>query len=139
MNIIIFMAAWLLIISIVDIRKRNVPVWLLIPGGILAFAGVVERQYGGLEIARSMIPGVVLLLLAMTTGNVGYGDGIVMLFLGMVSGSGKSFLLFGVSLFLAAIFSLILLIMRKVKKNTGIPFLPFLNAAWLITTIFEWR
>lgn len=137
MGVVLFMVAvWLLIISIWDVRKRRVPVWLLIPGGIFALAEAAGQQYGELTVVRIMLPGAVLLLLALTTGNVGYADGIVMLFLGVISGSEKSLLIFGISLFLAAICSLVLLALRKVKKNTGIPFLPFLAAAWLLAALF---
>lgn len=129
------MTVWLSLISGLDIKKQRVPVWLLIPGGLLTLAETVKLQYGGLDVVIAMIPGCVLLVLAMTTRNVGYGDGIVMLLLGMTEGSEKSLLMFGTSLFLSAICSLILLAMKKARKSTRIPFLPFLSAAWFITVI----
>ncbi|MCI9438519.1 MAG: hypothetical protein HFH85_15425 [Lachnospiraceae bacterium] len=136
MDIILLTAVWLIIISIADIKRRRVPIWLLVPGGILTLAGAAGQQYGGSDIVRAVLPGVILLFLTMTTRSVGYGDGIVTLFLGFIMGGGKSLIMFGISLFLAAMCSLLLLAMRKVKKHTGIPFLPFLTAAWFVTAVF---
>ena len=65
----------------------------------------------------------------------GYGDGVALLILGMISGAGKSLMIFGFSLFLAAVFSVVMLVLGKAGRNTAIPFLPFLAAAWLAVMI----
>ena len=75
---------------------------------------------------------VVLVLTAFVTGKAGYGDGIVLCCLGMAMGWEKSILLFGISLFLICLCALVLLAMRRVGKNTSLPFLPFLAVAWII-------
>ena len=74
-------------------------------------------------------------MIALVTKKAGYGDGIVMLFLGILSGGGVSLMLAVASLFFTAVFSLIMLGLRKVRKDTRIPFLPFLAAAWLVVTM----
>ncbi len=130
--------AWLLGISIMDIRKCNVSVWMLIPGGLLAVTAIVCRQGDAGDMLKGMLPGVFLLATAFATKKAGHGDGIVMMFLGILSGGGSSLLIFGISLSLAALVSLVLLVLRKAGKNTRIPFLPFLTAAWLIT-VAVWR
>lgn len=123
---------WLLGTSIMDIRKCNVPVWALVPGGLLTGIALVCQQTATGDMLQGMLPGIFLLATAFATKKAGYGDGIVMLFLGILSG-GRSLLIFGISLSLAAVVSLVLLVLRKAGKNTRIPFLPFLTAAWLIT------
>ncbi len=126
---------WLFAVSIMDIRSRKVPVWTLVMGGVLTSAACICQKNGYPDIARGMLPGIFLLLTAFVTGKAGYGDGVVLLFLGMTAGAGESFIIFGISLFLAALFSVLLLALRKAGRNTGIPFLPFLTAAWLIVML----
>ncbi len=130
---------WLLSISVSDIRKRSVPVWMLAPGGVLAGIMFVSQQGAAGDvpgILPGILPGVILLVTAFITKKAGYGDGIVMLFLGIMSEGGESLLIFAAGLCFAAVFSLILLGLRKAGRNTRIPFLPFLAAAWLIVAVF---
>lgn len=126
---------WLFGISVMDIRRRNVPVWMLAPGGILAGIRLVCRQDVTGDMLMAMFPGIILLVVALVTKKAGYGDGIVLLFLGILSGGGESLMLAAAGLFFAAVFSLIMLGLRKVRKDTRIPFLPFLAAAWLVVTM----
>ena len=132
-----YITIWLLIVSIMDIRSRRVSIWILLPGGILALTAFVNqfvtRDLAYYDMLRGMIPGVLLLIIAFITKKAGYGDGIVLLFIGMVEGSRKTFMVFGVSLFFISIFSIILLMFRKAQRNSTIPYLPFLTAAWLLT------
>ncbi len=132
MWILAVVTVWLFIMGVCDIRKRRVPVWMLVIGGCLAAVAALQSESDFADILRGMLPGVVLLMIALTTKKVGYGDGIVLITLGIVLGDGRCVLLFAMGLFLICIFSLVLLVLRKVGRNTGIPFLPFLAAAWVI-------
>ena len=129
--ITIMTATWLLASSVMDIRKRSVPVWMLLPGGIMAIIVSVYQQSPLFDILGGMLPGIVLLVTALVTKKAGYGDGMVLLFLGILSGRG-SLLVFAAGLLLIAFFSLVLLALHKVGRNTRIPSLPFLTAAWLL-------
>jgi len=71
-------------------------------------------------------------LIAFATKKAGYGDGIVLLLVGMVSGGGKGLWIFCISLFLISIFSVILLLCHKVRRNSEVPYLPFLTVAWIL-------
>lgn len=115
-------------------KKQKVPLWMLVIGGgltllILAYE-VVNKEVGYIQILKGTLPGGLLLLIAAATKKAGYGDGIVLLYLGMVSG--KSMLLMGVSLFFISIYSIILLIFRKAGRDYTIPYLPFLAVTWMI-------
>lgn len=128
----ICMTGWLLVSSVMDIRTRRLPVWLLIVGSVLSAAAILYQKSGYLEMVWGVMPGLLLLAIAFTTRKAGYGDGIVLSCLGMMLGGEKSLLLFGLSSFLLALCSLVLLVFRKVGRNTGMPFLPFLTAAWIV-------
>lgn len=127
-----FTGVWLFSISVMDVRSRRVPVWLLVSGGIPGVVAGVCREGEGFSMLLGALPGLLLLITAFATKKAGYGDGIALSLLGIAVGSRKSLLLFGVSLFLISICSLVLLVFRKAGRDTGIPFLPFLSAAWLM-------
>ncbi len=128
------MTVWLFGISIMDMKNQKVPLWMLVIGGgltlmVLAYEAV-NNNVGYIHILQGMLPGGILLLAAAATKKAGYGDGIVLLYLGMVSG--KSFLLMGISLFFISVYSIILLVFRKAGRDYTIPYLPFLAVSWMI-------
>lgn len=127
-------AGWLLILSVIDIKKKSVPLWLLGIGAVeTAVILLTEGFNGGIDVwllCRSLFPGGVFLVTAAATGKAGYGDGIVLIMLGLMSGAKVCLLALTAGLFLIAIFSGALLALRKVKRNSRIPFLPFLAVGW---------
>lgn len=127
-------AGWLLVLSAMDIKKKSVPVWLLGIGAVhVVVVLLTEGLSGGIDgwlLCRSMFPGAVFLVTAAATGKAGYGDGIVLSMLGLMSGAKVCLLALTAGLFLIAIFSGALLALRKVKRNSRIPFLPFLAVGW---------
>lgn len=127
---------WLMIVSVLDIRTRRVPVWLLMAGGVCA-APALLASWGSsagdyADILGGMLPGALLLGIGFGTRKVGYGDGAVALLLGAILGSGRSWMLLGMSMFFISCASLALLALRKAGGKTKIPYLPFLTAAWLL-------
>lgn len=132
----ILMEGWLFAASILDIRSRRIPVWMLILGGIfVALKAVCKCEFtlaGGVETIKGCIPGVILLLMAAATGKAGTADGIVLIFLGICTGSKICLAVFMLSLVLISLFSGVLLAIRRVGRNTRLPYLPFLLAAWLL-------
>ena len=136
MWIMVIWAIWLLCISIMDVRSCKIPIGMLVFGGGFAIAVLAyqcaSQEISCYEIIKGMIPGGLLLVTAYVTKKAGYGDGIVLLLLGMALGGDKSLLIFGLSLLLISVWSLILLVFHKAGRNTKIPYLPFLTAAFFI-------
>ena len=128
-------AAWLLPMSAMDIRRRQVPAWMLLLGTAAAVVVLVSEGWsGGLSvwrICKAVIPGIVLLVIAGLTGRAGYADGIVLLLLGLLAGYEICLTASLGGLFLIALCSGVLLALRKVKRDTRMPFLPFLAVGWL--------
>ncbi len=131
----VIITGWLIVSGIMDLKTRRIPVWMLILGGILAAWTVCCQNSGYPQAMAGLLPGALLLFLGFVTQKAGYGDGIVLCCLGMALGGERSLLLLGVSLFLAALCALILLAMRRVGRNSRLPFVPFLAAAWLIVVM----
>lgn len=135
-------AAWLLPMSVADIRSKRVPVWML-GIGVLGAAGVllyegVNGELNGWQVCRGLIPGIILLAAAAATGKAGPADGMIVMLLGVLTGYEGCMAAALSGLFLLSLFSGILLALRRVKRNTKIPFVPFLAAGWLITVLGRW-
>lgn len=129
-------AAWLVPMSIVDIKSKRVPVWMLAAAaaaavGVLLYEGVSGGLSGWQE-CRALVPGGVLLLVAYATGKAGPADGIVLMLLGIFMGYKDCVAASLGGLFLIALFSAALLMLHRAKKNTRIPFIPFLALGWLL-------
>ncbi len=128
---VILEGVWLVYMSLSDIRCRHVPLWMIAAGG-LPFAAARLAANGMctgadvLEVLLSVIPGAVLLLLALTR-KAGWGDGVVVLLLGLADGAKKCMLSFAAGIILMAVFSLAVLLLGKVGKETRVPCLPFLT------------
>lgn len=127
---------WLFAASILDIRSRKIPVWMLVLGGIAAVltalcrCGFTLEEY--VEMIKGCIPGVILLLMAAVTGKAGTADGIVLIFLGICAGGKVCLAVFMLSLLLISLFSGVSLALHRVGRNTRLPYLPFLAVAWLL-------
>lgn len=131
---------YLLTLGIMDIREKKVPVILLALGVVSALViGMSEKIEIGTEwiniageLFLGMIPGGFLLAVACLTNKAGYGDGLVLMILGMIYGYLPAVILLCVSLFLLSLFSIGLLVLGKAHRNTCIPYLPFLTIVYLV-------
>ncbi|MDE6748759.1 MAG: prepilin peptidase [Lachnospiraceae bacterium] len=122
----------LCICSIFDIRKKELPLLILITGFLTALGIEMWHICKGLEtvsgIAESLLPGMFFLLLGFCTREkVGYGDGLMLIILGLFLGFFRCFLILCVGLIFSSVFALILLIFRKAGRNSRLPLIPFLT------------
>lgn len=124
-------------LAIWDAREKMIPAIALCIGGML---GVTCAAYTVLfgernvwDIGMAMLPGIVLLLLAYATRQqIGYGDGLLLLILGLFLE--KEMILFIVvsGQLMASFWGIVLLVFRKAGKGTTIPYIPFLFMAMLL-------
>lgn len=132
----ILIALWLMALAGMDIWRKHVPIWLLAIGGIfvtvVSFCNAWNGQFKGRELLWSIAPGIVLLAVAILTKKAGWADGVVLLFLGIVTDFRECILSFTVSILFISVMSLVLLASKKVRKNTKLPYLPFLCAGYLV-------
>lgn len=135
-------AAWLMPMSIMDTKSKSVPAWMLWIGtaaaaGVLLYEGINGRL-NGWQACRALMPGLILLAVAYATGKAGLADGVILMLLGIFMGYEDCVAASLGGLFLIALCSGVLLMLRRVKKDTRIPFVPFLAAAWLIVVCGRW-
>lgn len=129
-------AAYLMVLSFFDIKEKQVPVLLLAAGLVIGLGISVYNCLRGREqwlaVLIGILPGVFLLLVAAMTKKAGWGDGIVLTALGLICGYRESIFLLTISLLSMSVLSVILLVFRKVGRNTALPYLPFLGLAYII-------
>lgn len=118
-------------ISLCDIRKRTIPVWMLFAGSLLAITDICIMGWKA-EIIVEMVPGIMLLFLTKMTEAIGMADGIVLILLGSICRDGQALLIFCVSLIYIFLYSMILYMLRRDRKKR-IPYIPFLFLAYLTT------
>lgn len=130
---------YLLFLTIEDVKKRTVPLACII---IFSGSGIFMNYIFKYQSLSSLFLGigvgaVVIVLGKVTRGGVGLGDGAVLGSIGIVIGGEKGFLLFFISIFMSAIFSLIFLSLKKVKWKQELPFLPYILCTYIILSIWD--
>lgn len=130
----------LAICAVFDGRKKEIPMAVVWGGMILA---VLLRIAGALgepvwtTALLSLIPGAAFWGISRITGEkVGYGDGWMLMMIGLFTGLGRCFLILLVGLMLESVAALILLAAGKTAMDRTVPFAPFLLlgmgvVAWL--------
>ena len=130
MRIEILLFLLLAVCAVSDIFKKKIPL-AVVWAGILA-AVILNIQGGTGEaawyaIALSMIPGAVFWGLSLITGEkVGYGDGWMLMMIGLFLGLERCFVILLVGLMLESAVVLVLLAVRKISTDKAVPFAPFL-------------
>ncbi len=121
--------------SIMDIRKKSVPVLFL----VLAAAGStlmsILDQCDTKEKLLGLIPGGALLAVGKLSGCVGSADGVMLLLIGAMYGLREGSELMMYSLLLAAAVSIFLIALRRASRKDTLPFIPFLLAGFLLFMI----
>ncbi|MDF2905078.1 MAG: putative rane protein [Herbinix sp.] len=132
--IILILGAMLLCCAIQDLRNKKVTLWVLIIGAVLTVGCLpfahnlsIAGRIGGLAVGLAVV-----LLSKVTEGKIGMGDGILLCISGLSLGFWCNLELFGIALLLAAMLSILLLILRRVNRKQSIPFVPFLFVGYLI-------
>lgn len=124
------------ILGIKDCKDREIPMWWLLAGLFLFVGFGIYRSLQGEmvwpDMLVGMLPGIMLLVLARLSGKAGFADGIVLTEMGLYLGYRESVFVFCCSVVLLAVFSVMLLFLKKVHRNTRMPYLPFLAVVCLL-------
>ena len=111
------------------IQKKISLIWIVM--GMMFGIGLIVCEYvNGKSFRISdifyLIPGVLLIVIACVSSQVGLGDGLTVLMLGLYYPSSLSILILVLAFFFLYIFTLCSFVLGKTRKNTQIPFAPFL-------------
>ena len=125
----LLMAAVLIPCTIKDIRTKKINVYICAVGMLTAFI-IREIILGeeSLKLFFDLVPGIIVYAIAVfSSERIGKGDAITLMFIGVVAGKETVLMSLFVSLTIAASLSVVLLILKKVGKDTKLPFIPFLS------------
>lgn len=124
---------WLVVLSIEDIKHKKISLIIILIGGLCLFTFSLAMSELSIRdrIGGIMIGGFMLLISYLTRGQIGLGDGLVLSIIGISYGFLMNLNLLILGLILSSIFSILLLICKKAKKKSTIPFIPFLLAGYL--------
>lgn len=110
-----------------DIRKKEVSLWTIL---MFAVIGVIRSAcVEGINVRRLAaigIGGMVVVLSVLSKGEVGMGDGLLLMAMGTVLSAKQLLGTLLIGLFCCCIWGLILLFLPKTGRKTEIPFVPFL-------------
>lgn len=136
----ILLFLFLAVCSVFDGLRKQIPlvvVWLGMLTAICLRINGIMGEEGVTEALLSLIPGMGFLLLSfLTREKVGYGDGWVLLMIGLFSGFSQCFLILLIGLLLESMVAIVLLLLKKVKRDKEIPFSPFLLLGMGVTLCF---
>lgn len=79
-----------------------------------------------------MLPGLAMLVVARITGKAGYGDGFVLLNVGLWTDYKTCILVLCFSMLFMSCFSIGMLLTKKANKQTKLPYIPFLAAVYAV-------
>ena len=83
----------------------------------------------------SLVPGLIFLLIAkVSKEKIGLGDGWLFLIIAAWVGTETTWIIWYGSLLLSALFSIVMVILKKYKMQSQLPFIPFI---WL-AHLFLW-
>lgn len=121
------------ICSIEDMRKKEIQVYVVLTFGI---AGVILRLFYQNVSMKNMILGMaigvaIMLVSIVTAGQIGLGDGLLLTVTGIFLGVYGNAMLFLHGLLLAAVWSVVMVLVLHKGRKTKIPFVPFLLIAYL--------
>lgn len=121
--------------SILDVRKKQI--WI-IPVIIMSCVGVIFNLLSGrivwLEIVSGLFIGAGALFLSfITREKLGYGDSLMILCIGICMGGKCTLLIVWISLIITAFFGLIYSAIRRKNLKTTLPYIPFLEIAFIIS------
>lgn len=115
----------LLFLAIVDLKKKEIPVWMV---GILFFTVVTGKILLGsnlfLTLTGFSVGAVIFAIAILSKEKIGIGDGLVAICLGIFLGGKSVIKTMLIASIIMTLVSVFLLISKKGKMDTTLPFLP---------------
>ena len=119
--------------TVSDIKTKKILVWSAWVFGIFGFVyGFVGNGLSLLQGLMALLPGIIFIAISkITKESMGYGDGIIVLVMGVYISLQKIVGSLMIALIFAAVWSGILLVFFRKKKHDEFPFVPFVLLGYL--------
>lgn len=120
--------------ALIDGYKRLVPCILIIAFVVIGIGlRIYDMTLFSVEMLYSLLPGIVILLIGFVTGEgIGYGDGLLVLSLGLYLSIAKLGAVLMMAITMSGIVALILFVLFQKEKSFEIPFIPFVLLGYLL-------
>lgn len=121
---------WISLLSYIDFKNKEIPLWFSLLGGCVGvfFCFLEGRVWTNVIIA--CVPGILALIFSRLTQEVlGYGDGIVLVIMGIYMSISQILSIGMLAFILAGVIALVLVVVFRKKGDYQIPFIPFLAIA----------
>jgi len=109
----------------------------LLPDKILYGSGIFCCDMWQLSFGGAAVGLLFLLVSKITKESLGYGDSLLILSMGIYMGLWNLLDLLCIAFFLAAVFAIILLGIKKMRKKSAFAFMPFIEVAYLVVLLRE--
>lgn len=120
----------LAVCAVSDGLKKEIPLAVVWAGIVMAVILGIRGDLGEitwLTEVLSVLPGMTFWVISLVTGEkVGYGDGWMLVMIGLFTGPGRCFMILLVGLMLESVVVLVLLAVRRISTDRTVPFAPFL-------------
>ena len=126
-------AVFLVVLAVADVRKKRLPLLLLLSGGFFIIAqSFCDRDISVISLAAGGMTGVLFLFVSrITKESFGYGDSILILIMGTFLGFWDILYLLMGAFHMAAVFSAVMLIKPRFDRKGSFPVVPFLTIAYI--------
>lgn len=126
----------LLILAIQDLRSKKVSTLICLLTIALIFIALLIYKDSMVSSLLGMGFGFIILGVSrITGGKIGLGDGMILTFTGLGLGFWRNVEMFAMALFMAAIVSIVLLVLKKVNRHSSLPFVPFILLSYILVFI----
>ena len=99
---------------------------------------IIWKETEIVQCAAGLFVGILFVGISkITKEDLGYGDSYLIVILGVYMGIWKLLLLLFISFSLAAVFSILLVVINQSNKKKAFPFIPFITAGYLVLLIIE--
>ena len=140
MNICLLLTCiFLSLLSVSDVKTKTIPAWASPAFAVLS--GVLHLFLQDLSAAAffaGLIPGAVLLILSIVfRASVGIGDGFAAMACGAALGPERIMAALAAAFVFCAVFCMVLLLLKRIRRSDSLPFLPFLASSHIVMLIAE--
>lgn len=134
---IVIPAIFIILEGIRDMKKRRISMISVFLTGILGvFLSIPFLKDNFISILGGIMIGIICLLVAKFSGEkIGYGDGWELMVMGIYLGFRGNLYLISISLFLASFVSVVLLISKKARRETELPFVTFMIPGYFLLIV----
>ena len=128
----ILLIIYVVVLSVSDIQRRELPVGMLLGGlGMALIRVFIKGEWMGTLLG--VLPGILLIFMGfLTREKVGYGDGILLIIMGLIMGWPGILVIYIMAQFGVLFYALFLLVVKHASRTVQIPFAPFLAVALII-------